>query len=84
MSPGHAFERRSHVKSAVSLTAWIRRRAPRRPDGAYSVPEGTEIVVNATSTGLLPVADARLELDLDSLRPGMVVADMIRTRRAHD
>ncbi len=56
--------------------------------GDYHVPEGTDIVVNATSIGLFPAVDARLALDLDSLRPGMVVADVIpnppRTRLIKD
>jgi shikimate dehydrogenase len=46
-------------------------------DGTYSVPEGTDIVVNATSIGLFPDVDARLDLDPASLRAGMVVADVI-------
>jgi shikimate dehydrogenase len=45
--------------------------------GAYAVPEETDIVVNATSVGLFPDVDARIELDLGSLRPQMVVADVI-------
>jgi shikimate dehydrogenase len=57
-------------------------------DGAYSLPEGTDIVVNATSIGLFPDLDAQLELDLDSLRHGVVVADVIpnppRTRLIRD
>ncbi|MDQ6432618.1 shikimate dehydrogenase [Mesorhizobium sp. LHD-90] len=43
----------------------------------YAVPENTDIVVNATSIGLYPDVDARLDLDPASLRPGMVVADII-------
>jgi shikimate dehydrogenase len=43
----------------------------------YSVPAGTDIVVNATSIGLFPAVDGRLDIDLDSLKPGMVVADVI-------
>jgi shikimate dehydrogenase len=46
-------------------------------DRTYRVPEGTDIVVNATSIGLFPDLDARLDLDTGSLRPGMVVADVI-------
>jgi shikimate dehydrogenase len=46
-------------------------------DGDYRVAEGTDIVVNATSIGLFPDVDARLALDLASLQPGMVVADVI-------
>jgi shikimate dehydrogenase len=57
-------------------------------DGDVSVPGGTDIVVNATSIGLFPDVDARVPLDLDSLRPGMVVADVIgnppRTRLIRD
>ena len=45
-------------------------------------------MVNATSIGLFPDVDARLALDLDSLAPGMVVADVIpnppRTRLVRD
>ncbi|TML98604.1 MAG: shikimate dehydrogenase, partial [Actinobacteria bacterium] len=46
-------------------------------DRTYRVPDGTEIVVNATSIGLFPDVEGRLNLDPDSLRPGMVVADVI-------
>jgi shikimate dehydrogenase len=56
--------------------------------GTYAVPADTDIVVNATSIGLYPDVDARLAIDLDSLRPGMVVADVIpnppRTRLIAD
>jgi shikimate dehydrogenase len=48
-----------------------------RWDGTYRVPETTGIVVNATSIGLFPDVDARLDLDPDTLRPPMVVADVI-------
>ena len=57
-------------------------------DRAYRIPEASDIVVNATSVGLFPDVEARLTLDLDSLRPGLVVADVIpnppRTRLIHD
>jgi shikimate dehydrogenase len=43
----------------------------------FAVPEGTDIVINATSIALFPDIDARLDLDPESLRPGMVVADII-------
>ncbi len=42
----------------------------------YSVPPDVDVVINATSIGLYD-ADARLALDLDSLRPGMIVADVV-------
>ena len=43
----------------------------------YLLPIATDIVVNATSIGLFPNVDARLDLDLETLRPGMLVADVI-------
>jgi shikimate dehydrogenase len=46
-------------------------------DGTYRVPEQTDVVVNATSVGLFPDVEGRLDVDPDSLRPGMVVADVI-------
>jgi len=46
-------------------------------DGDYSIPAGTDIVVNATSIGLFPDVDARLALEASSLKPEMVVADVI-------
>ncbi|MCA3560367.1 MAG: shikimate dehydrogenase [Aestuariivirga sp.] len=42
----------------------------------YRVPEGTGIVVNATSIGLGD-GNEPLDVDLASLKPGMVVADVI-------
>jgi shikimate dehydrogenase len=77
----------------VELVALLDERTPAQAelvawDGPYSVPESTDIVVNATSIGLFPAVDARLELELDSLRPGLVVADVIpnppRTRLIRD
>lgn len=45
--------------------------------GDFVIPSLTDVVVNATSIGLYPDIDARLALDTSSLRPGMVVADVI-------
>jgi shikimate dehydrogenase len=57
-------------------------------DDTYRVPERTDIIVNATSIGLSPDVDASLDLDADSLQPGIVVADVIpnppRTRLIRD
>ncbi len=52
----------------AELVAW---------DATYRVPESADVVVNATSVGLFPGVGARLDLDPDTLRPGMVVADVI-------
>lgn len=43
----------------------------------HRVEAGTDIVVNATSIGLFPDVAAMPDLALDSLQPGMVVADVI-------
>ena len=46
-------------------------------DSTYRVPPSAGVVVNATSIGLFPALDARLDLDVASLDPQMVVADVI-------
>ena len=46
-------------------------------EGNYRVPADTDIVVNATSIGLFPGIHDRLALDLNTLTPRMVVADVI-------
>lgn len=46
-------------------------------NGTVAVPRDTDIVINATSIGLYPNIDQRLDLDLDSLHSGMVIADGI-------
>ncbi len=45
--------------------------------GAYRLAADVDVAINATSIGLFPDVDAKLPLDLDSLRPSMVVADVI-------
>jgi shikimate dehydrogenase len=46
-------------------------------DDVHRLAETADVVVNATSIGLFPDVDARVRLDPDTLRPGMVVADVI-------
>ena len=69
---------RDKLKLDAALVVW---------SGDYAVPAGTDIVINGTSIGLY-APDARLALDLDSLKPGMVVADVVfspvRTRFLDD
>ena len=43
----------------------------------YRIPANTDVVINATSIGLFPDVDARLNIDVDTLSPDMVVADVI-------
>jgi len=45
--------------------------------GKFSVPAGTDIVVQATSVGLYPNVDAIPNIDLDSLTKAMFVQDVI-------
>lgn len=56
--------------------------------GDFDVPEGTDVVINSTSIGLFPDVDARVPLNVGTLKPGMVVADVIpnppRTRLVRD
>jgi shikimate dehydrogenase len=45
--------------------------------GDYVIPADTDVVINATSIGLYPDVSARVPLDPTSLKPRMVVADVI-------
>ena len=69
---------RDKLKLDATLGVW---------SGDYAIPAGTDIVINGTSIGLY-APEARLALDLNSLQPGMVVADVIfnpvRTRLLDD
>ena len=65
-----------------TLAALLSERTPAKAElitwnRTFAVPEDTDIVINATSIGLFPDVDARLDLDPETLRPGMVVADII-------
>lgn len=64
------------------LAALVAERTPAEAEfvawaGPFLIPDGTDIVVNATPVGLFPDVDARVDLDVESLRPGLVVADVI-------
>lgn len=45
--------------------------------GDFQIPSDTDIVINATSIGLYPDVDARLDLDSNTLTSDMIVADVI-------
>ncbi len=66
------------TKAKASFAHWT---------STYEIPPGTDIVVNATSIGLED-GNAALDLDVTSLKPGMVVCDVIvnpaRTRLIRD
>ena len=57
---------KTHAKA--NLVVW---------DRTFRIPEASDIIVNATSIGLFPHVEDRLDIDLDTLRPGLVVADVI-------
>jgi shikimate dehydrogenase len=44
---------------------------------AYSIDPCTDIVVNATSVGLFPKVDEQLNINFDSIKTDMIVADVI-------
>jgi shikimate dehydrogenase len=56
--------------------------------GDFAVPAGTDLLINATSIGLFPDVAARVPLDVATLRPPLVVCDVIpnppRTRLVRD
>ena len=58
---------REQLQLEAQLVVW---------SGDYTVPEGTDVVINGTSIGLYD-PEARLAIDLDSLRPGMIAADVV-------
>jgi len=52
----------------ASFTPW---------EKTFVIPDGTDVLINATSIGLFPDIDARLDFDLESLTAETVVADVI-------
>lgn len=46
-------------------------------EGDFTVPAGSDILVNATSIGLYPDVDARIALDMSSVSEDLIVADVI-------
>jgi shikimate dehydrogenase len=63
---------------AALLAGRVKARADFAPwQGRFKVPAETDVVINATSIGLFPDVDAELPLDMETLQPRMVVADVI-------
>ena len=70
------------VERGQELTELLNDRVPAEAnfvswDSTFNIPEGTDVVINATSIGLFPDVDARLNFNMDTLNAGMVVADVI-------
>jgi shikimate dehydrogenase len=67
------------TKAAADFVLW---------DRTYAIDRGADIIVNATSIGLFPDVDARLDIDLANAGPEAIVADVIpnppRTLLVHD
>jgi shikimate dehydrogenase len=67
------------TKAAAEFVLW---------DRTYPIDPTTDIIVNATSIGLFPDIDGRLDVDLSNARPEAIVADVIpnppRTRLVRD
>ena len=57
-----------NTQTAVCCEDWV---------GEYSIPAGTDIVVNATPVGLYPNVDELPKIALDSITPDMFVQDII-------
>jgi shikimate dehydrogenase len=47
--------------------------------GAFSIPDNTDIMVNATSIGLFPNVHEKPDIHYASIHPGMIVCDVIPT-----
>ena len=59
---------RENTKAEVRYVDW---------EGYYTIPAGTDIVVNATSVGLYPNVDEMPKINLDSITAEMFVQDVI-------
>jgi len=46
-------------------------------EGMYQIPKDADLIVNATSIGLHPDLEALVPIDLESLRPGLIICDVI-------
>ncbi|MEL0120751.1 MAG: shikimate dehydrogenase [Opitutae bacterium] len=70
------------IERGEELTKLLNDKVPAEADfahwqGTFDIPESTDVVINATSIGLFPDVDARIDFNPDSLTPEMVVADVI-------
>jgi len=70
------------AERGASLAALLDEQTPAAADfqpwtANYPIPEGSTIVVNATSLGFHPHADQTLDVDVNTFAPEMVVADVV-------
>jgi shikimate dehydrogenase len=69
-------------KRGRELTALLNKKTPtsavyEKWDKTFRVPDGTDILVNATSIGLFPIVEARPDIDYESIVKNMTVCDVI-------
>ena len=69
-------------KRGRALTALLSKKTPVHAayeswGSSFQIPDGTEILVNATSIGLFPDVEARPDIDYESVVKGMTVCDVI-------
>lgn len=57
-----------HTNAQSEALAW---------EAGIRIPDGTDILINATSIGLAPESDKKPDIDYDSIRAGMVVTDVV-------
>ena len=63
---------------ADTINAHTRARAEYLPwNGTARIPDGTDILINATCVGLHPDGNACPDVDFSAVRPGMVVCDVV-------
>lgn len=70
------------VEKAEAIAELVNRETPAKATarawaGSYQVPSDATVLVNATAVGLAPDIHARLDLDMDTVGPGLVVCDVI-------
>jgi shikimate dehydrogenase len=58
----------NHTPAKAELVSW---------QSNYKVPPDADMVISATSIGLYPRVHDRLDVDIESLKPDMVIADVI-------
>lgn len=45
--------------------------------GDYSIPDDTDLLINCTNMGMYPNVDQRIPVDKESLKPGLIVSDLV-------
>ncbi len=67
---------------AAPLVKLLKENTPAQADfvswqGAFAIPDDADVLVNATSIGLFPEVDAMPAVDLSTIRPNLLVCDVI-------